>query len=148
MADVAAPVAAFSITPDSPVTAGVPVQFSDQSTGGTPSDWAWNFGDGTPGSSLRNPTHVFTEGTYTVRLEVKNNGGRDDVTARSSSARPRRRPTSPSCQLAPNAGQEVRFTDASTNAGAGTTWSWTFGDGAPARSGARGTRSPSATPTP
>jgi PGF-pre-PGF domain-containing protein len=53
------------------------VQFSDTSTGGSPSLWNWSFGDSTWFNSsvtaLRNPSHVYeTPGTYTVNLTVQN----------------------------------------------------------------------------
>jgi PGF-pre-PGF domain-containing protein len=53
------------------------VQFSDTSTGGSPSLWNWSFGDGawfnTSVAALRNPEHIYeTPGTYTVNLTVQN----------------------------------------------------------------------------
>ena len=53
------------------------VQFSDTSTGGSPSLWNWSFGDGTwfntSVTALRNPTHGYeTPGIYTVNLTVLN----------------------------------------------------------------------------
>ncbi|MBK8140529.1 MAG: PKD domain-containing protein [Chitinophagaceae bacterium] len=33
--------------------------------------WSWNFGDGSPISTVQNPTHIFsTAGTYTVTLNA------------------------------------------------------------------------------
>lgn len=59
--------------PTGPV-AGMTVQFTDTSTG-SPTSWAWNFGDPSSGanntSTLQNPTHIFaTSGYYNVMLEV------------------------------------------------------------------------------
>ena len=51
-----APTASFSASTVNPA-AGSLVQFSDTS-GGTPTSWSWDFGDGTS-SSERNPTHVY-----------------------------------------------------------------------------------------
>ena len=53
------------------------VQFSDTSTGGSPSLWNWSFGDGTwcntSVTALQNPSHVYeTPGAYTVNLTVQN----------------------------------------------------------------------------
>jgi len=46
------------------------VQFSGVALLGTPTQWIWDFGDGTT-SSEQNPTHVYTSvGTYTVKLSV------------------------------------------------------------------------------
>jgi PKD repeat protein len=43
------------------------VQFSDSSDFAT--QWRWNFGDGTPLSNQKNPSHTYTiNGTYTVSL--------------------------------------------------------------------------------
>jgi PKD repeat protein len=44
------------------------------STGG-PTQWTWDFGDGSTGT-IQNPTHTYTnEGFYTVTLTVKNADG-------------------------------------------------------------------------
>lgn len=58
-------------------TAPLNVQFSDTSTGGSPSCWNWSFGDGswfnTSTTTQRNPVHVYeTAGTYTVTMIVQN----------------------------------------------------------------------------
>jgi gliding motility-associated-like protein len=50
---------------------GSPVQFHDSSTSvsGVINAWNWNFGDGTPNSTLQNPSHNYTTpGTYNVTL--------------------------------------------------------------------------------
>jgi PKD repeat protein len=53
------------------------VQFTDQSTN-NPTEWAWDFGDGSD-SNLENPTHTYaTPGTYTVSLTVSNSDGTSD----------------------------------------------------------------------
>ena len=54
------------------------VQFSDTSSGGSPSLWNWSFGDGTgfntSVAALRNASHVYeTPGIYTVNLTIRNN---------------------------------------------------------------------------
>ena len=55
------------------------VSFEDASSG-SPTTWAWDFGDGTT-SSLQNPTHVYDlVGTYSVSLEVTGAAGIDQVT--------------------------------------------------------------------
>jgi PKD repeat protein len=61
--------AAFTGTPVSGV-APLNVQFTDTSTGG-PIAWGWDFGDGTPSSSLQSPAHTYAApGTYTVKLTI------------------------------------------------------------------------------
>jgi PKD repeat protein len=130
VADVPAPVAAFGTTPDGPLTAGTPIQFTDQSTGGVPTSWSWDFGDGTAPSSLRNPTHVFAEpGRYEIRLVVENSGGRDEVRRSVEVRPPAPLPDFTFSPATPNAGQEVQFTDTSRNVSSDATWLWEFGDG-------------------
>lgn len=52
--------------------------FTDMSTGGIA--WQWNFGDGSAGSTLQNPTHTFPgAGTYTVTQIVFNQFGCPDT---------------------------------------------------------------------
>lgn len=64
-----APLAAFTHT--TPVTANIPVQFTDQSTNG-PASWDWDFGDGGT-STDQNPLHTYTAaGTYTTTLTATN----------------------------------------------------------------------------
>lgn len=59
--------------------AGLVVTFTDTSTGG-PTGWRWDFGDGTPISTQRNPVHAFSgPGTYVVTLEVQNSIGVDSA---------------------------------------------------------------------
>jgi hypothetical protein len=69
-----APVAAFTYAPAAPIT-GSPVQFTDASTGGAPTTWAWDFGDGGT-STEQSPAHTFTSaGTFAVSLTASNAGG-------------------------------------------------------------------------
>jgi formylglycine-generating enzyme required for sulfatase activity len=61
-------VAAFSFTPAAP-TSSQTVAFTDASTG-SPTSWAWSFGDGSS-STVQNPTHVYASaGSFTVQLTV------------------------------------------------------------------------------
>ncbi|QTD49174.1 PQQ-dependent sugar dehydrogenase [Sulfidibacter corallicola] len=76
------PDADFTTNP-SPATGVVPlnVQFSDQSTvsGGSITDWSWDFGDGNQSSS-QNPSHTYTQpGRYQATLEVTSNTGLKDT---------------------------------------------------------------------
>jgi hypothetical protein len=67
----AAPTASFVF---SVPTGSFKVSFTDTSTG-SPTSWAWNFGDGVT-SILQNPTHTYgAAGTYNVVLTVSNAGG-------------------------------------------------------------------------
>jgi len=72
------PVANFTGTP---LTGNWPltVAFTDASTG-SPTSWAWTFGDGGTSSS-QNPSHTYAAaGTYTVTLVATNAGGSDTKT--------------------------------------------------------------------
>jgi PKD repeat protein len=58
---------------------GQAVQFSDSSTG-SPTTWAWNFGDGGT-SPVQHPAHAYaTAGTFTVTLTVRNASGSSSKT--------------------------------------------------------------------
>jgi PKD repeat protein len=121
-----APTADFSGTPTSG-TAPLSVAFTDASTG-TPTSWAWTFGDGGTSSS-QNPTHSYTTpGTYTVALVATNATGSNTKT-RTGYVTVGGAPTAdfsgtPTSGVAP---LSVTFTDTST--GTPTSWAWTFGDG-------------------
>ena len=78
-APVSPPVANFIGTPQ---TGNIPliVQFTDTSTGGTPTAWSWNFGDGNT-STLQSPNNTYsTAGTYTILLKATNGGGSNTIT--------------------------------------------------------------------
>lgn len=64
------PVASFSHGPSG--IAPATVQFADTTTG-NPTSWLWNFGDGTPTSSVQYPSHTYTQaGSYTTTLTASN----------------------------------------------------------------------------
>jgi gliding motility-associated-like protein len=57
--------------------------FTDQSTGAT--SWLWNFGDGTPTSTVQNPQHLYTSyGSYQVILTASSASGCSNVLAKNS----------------------------------------------------------------
>jgi PKD repeat protein len=69
--------AAFTANPQSGVKP-LNVQFSDTS-GGSPYDWFWDFGDGST-STQQNPQHPYADvGTYNVFLRVTNALGVDSI---------------------------------------------------------------------
>jgi len=73
------PVASFSGTPTSG-TAPLTVQFTDSSSG-SPTAWSWNFGDGSPAETSRNPSHVYSSaGTFSVSLTATNSAASSTVT--------------------------------------------------------------------
>ena len=56
------------------------VQFTDLSTG-SPDEWDWDFGDGSPNSSEENPSHDYIRtGFYTITLTASNAGGSNSMT--------------------------------------------------------------------
>nr|WP_269430194.1 PKD domain-containing protein [Methanosarcina siciliae] len=57
-------------------TAPLVVLFTDTSTGGEPTSWYWDFGDGIDSKHETNATHTFTNpGSYFVTLTVTNEAG-------------------------------------------------------------------------
>ncbi len=110
-------------------TAGVPIDFTDLSTG-MPTSWLWDFGDG-GSSTAQNPSYAYSVGgVYSVSLTATNSCGEDTelksnlIYVTGSVA-----PTA-DFSLDPGAGcapLEVTFTDLST--GSPTSWAWDFGDG-------------------
>jgi PKD repeat protein len=107
--------------------AALTVNFTDQSTG-TPTSWAWDFGDGNT-STQQNTTHVYAApGAYTVTLTASSESCSDDETKTNyitvSGAPIAAFAGSP---MSGNAPVIVNFTDQST--GNPTSWAWDFGDG-------------------
>lgn len=75
---IAVPQAIFTLS-DQLACGDEPIQFTDQSIN-VPTEWLWDFGDGTT-STEENPSHVYTSnGTYTVTLTVTNDLGTDIMT--------------------------------------------------------------------
>jgi PKD repeat protein len=57
------------------------VRFDDISTGGVPTSWLWDTGDGINSKHATNATHTFTNpGVYNVTLTVANEAGNNTVT--------------------------------------------------------------------
>jgi PKD repeat protein len=103
------------------------VQFTDESAG-EPTDWEWDFGDGTK-SSEQNPSHGYaSEGVYTLWLKVSNDYGSDTetktdyITVGSPPVADFGVDTTLILQ-----GNSVNFTDQSS--GNPNNWMWDFGDG-------------------
>jgi PKD repeat protein len=124
--DVPSIVADFSAD----VTSGyapLTVNFTDLSSGGTPTGWDWDYGDGSTHGTTQNPTHVYsTDGTYSVTLQVTDGVGSDTliktdyITVSEPIAEFSGTPTTGAADLT------VVFTDASVGA---VSWAWVFGDG-------------------
>jgi len=101
------------------------VTFTDESLG-SPTSWAWDFGDGNT-STEQNPSHTYeSEGTYTVSLTVSD--GTDSSTETKTdyitvSAPPPLAADFTADVTSGTAPLTVNFTDLSTSA---TTWEWDF----------------------
>ncbi len=125
----------FSITPSLPIV-GQPITFQNKSavSSGQPpiTIFVWNFGDGSPVSTLQNPVHIFNNiGTFPVTLTVSNGIVSDSRTIQigvSGMVGPTAEFTA--APQTPFINQVVQFTDLS-DPGTGTisSWLWDFGDG-------------------
>jgi PKD repeat protein len=118
--DCTDPVAAWTNVPTDLVVA-----FTDGSTSGTGTSWAWDFGDGNT-STMQNPSHTYaTAGTYTVCLTVTDDCSSNQIcnsVTVSGCSDPVAAWTNVPTDLT------VAFTDGST-VGTGESWAWDFGDG-------------------
>lgn len=55
--------------------------FTNTSTAQTNATWSWSFGDGTPNSTVKSPSHTYAlPGTYNVTLTATDAGGTSSVT--------------------------------------------------------------------
>lgn len=118
------------------------VLFTDTSTGGVPTSWYWDTGDGIYSKHAMNATHTFTKpGIYNVTLTVANEVDSssitkpDYITVTSSTVKPVANFYSPEAEKVFNGtsnhgiyeNEVVSFFDNST--GLPTSWLWDFGDG-------------------
>jgi PKD repeat protein len=128
-----APTANFTASPTT-TTTGTNIAFTDSSTG-SPTTWAWTFGDGGT-SSVQNPVHPYgSPGTYTVALTATNASGSNTLTKTNyitiNAPAPVANFTGTPTSL--TVGSSVSFSDTST--GNPTAWAWTFGDGGTSNTG-------------
>ena len=115
------PTADFSYTIE---CLGSPTSFTDNSIGAV--SYQWNFGDGSPVSTLPNPTHTYAApGTYTVRLIVTSADGCKDTVTKSVPVNATPNPNFSFTTVC--LGQATSFTDLTS--GTPTGWEWDFGDG-------------------
>ncbi|MFI5167239.1 MAG: PKD domain-containing protein [Thermoanaerobaculales bacterium] len=151
-----APTAGFTYTPANPKIGDV-IQFTDASSG-SPTSWAWNFGDGAPPlvpsrtSTAKNPTLSYSKAAaYTVTLTATNCKGTSALVSAVVTVAPQcaftaapgivlgYSPIGPMPgfpeQQQPMVGQVVTFDpSASTNIDGNTKWNWAFAGGTPATS--------------
>ncbi|MGH8470457.1 MAG: PKD domain-containing protein, partial [Gammaproteobacteria bacterium] len=119
------PAAGFNANPTSG-TAPLTVTFTDTSTGNI-TTWSWNFGDGTTSSS-KNATKIYTKpGSYSVGLTVTGPAGSNTATRTISVAAAAPVANFTATPLSGTAPLAVGFTNSSTGAVSG--YSWSFGDG-------------------
>ncbi len=134
-----APVANFSAD-KTVVTTGGTVTFSDLSTN-NPTSWTWTFAGGTPATSTtKNPVVTYsTAGTFKVILTATNSSGSDTKTVENyiQVNEPVLAPVADFVAAKTNVfvGENVQFTDLSTNQP--TQWQWSFPGGNPSSSTAQ-----------
>ncbi len=114
------PAAGFTVA-SATVPVNSVVNFTNTSTG-DPTEFLWDFGDGTT-STAASPPHGFnTPGTYEVTLRATNAGGSDSVTRTIVVVNP---PTASFTRTV----NELVVTFADTTTNNPTAWQWDFGDG-------------------
>ena len=127
------PSAIFTYSPSDPTLEDI-IDFIDTSTDpdGIITSWEWDFGDGMI-SSDQNPSHQYiNKGVYTVRLTVTDNDGLTNTVEQTITLR--NFPPTASFTYSPSeptVGEEVLFSDASSDPEGQpiTAWTWDFGDG-------------------
>lgn len=128
-----APIAGFSNTTG---CHNAPVFFFDFTTisSGNIASWNWNFGDGTPASSVPDPSHIYsTAGTFSVELITVSDSGCSDTIVKQITVFPM--PAADFSSTAQCFVDSVFFTDGSTIPGGNIiSWNWNFGDGTPTSS--------------
>jgi YVTN family beta-propeller protein len=105
------------------------IQFTDATTNTTPTSWLWQFGDGTPNSTVVNPIHTYTNiGTYLCNLTVSNVYGTTTVQHTITVSQGVSTVSSfnyfASSYIAP---ATITFTDTSTNHPSYWVWQWNDG---------------------
>ena len=128
---------AFNSTP---CNAGEPVAFTSPNyfyVVGSCDTFEWDFNDGSPKSTERNPTHSFPGGRdYNVKLTVRNGAGfyvysRTVKVAGTTATEPLPVITATTFPANGRKGQAVTFV-ATSNMDNTTGWTWNFGDNTPA----------------
>src|SRR5216117_548773 len=100
---------------------------------GTIASYSWNFGDGTPASTVQNPSHTYgAGGSYTVTLRVTDNqGAQSALASQTFTVTPPNQPPVASFTRSCN-GLTCTFTSTSSDPdGTVAAYSWNFGDGTP-----------------
>ncbi|MBI5856230.1 MAG: PKD domain-containing protein [Sphingobacteriales bacterium] len=118
------PIARFTPVPD--CSNRLRFSFTDQSI--APLTWEWDFGDGSPVSTIQNPVHIFPAlGPYSVRLIVTNGGCADTLTLNITTVDENPdfgADRTAACKIA-----TINFTATNINIANLTNYAWDFGDG-------------------
>lgn len=124
---LATPKAAFSGTPLFSCTAPLTVIFTNSSTTSGTVSYLWRFGDGTPNSTLTNPTHTYTAlGTYKVTLIVTQGACIDSIVKTNYVVLQNLVANFSADKTSACVGSTITFTD--TSVPLSTTRTWDFGD--------------------
>ena len=117
------------------IIAGQAVQFTSTSTGGNaPLSYLWDFGDLSPGSTLRDPEHQYaTAGNYTVSLTVTDRNGNASTDTRINYIEVLE-DLQPVANFTANVtgileGDRVAFTYTGSEGNGNLSFHWDFGDG-------------------
>ncbi|MBC7081428.1 MAG: tandem-95 repeat protein [Thermoplasmatales archaeon] len=126
------PVANFTYSPLQPYDTDT-ITFADRSydPDGSIVNWTWDFGDGNI-SYAQNPTHKYADnGTYVVKLTVKDDKGANASTSQIIEVR--NKPPTALITYSPDKPkpkEDINFTSLSTDEdGSIVNWTWNFGDG-------------------
>jgi len=117
----------------SPTSGCVPlaVHFTGAATGGTsPYGFLWDFGDGSPTSTLQNPDHTYTSaGIFIASLQVTDAHGCTDSKTVQITVWSKPTATASGVPTAGCAPLLVSFSGGASGGTPGYTYSWNFGDG-------------------
>ncbi|MGF2412322.1 PKD domain-containing protein [Ferruginibacter sp.] len=126
-------IAGFTVNPENCLNDVTTFTDNSNGSGNTINQWYWDFGDGSPVSTIQNPTHIYaTPGVKTIKHWLKTNVAcYSDTAVLTVTINPLPTAaftfTAPTCET-----RVINFTDASVaNAGSLSTWQWDFGDGSP-----------------
>jgi PKD repeat protein len=122
---IRANITGYTTTPTASYTSSSTLLTTDffNTTTGLATSWSWDFGDGSPVSTLQNPSHTYvTAGTYTVCLTATSPCGSNQSCQTITVCSPPTAFFSSSATFL-----DATFTDAS--AGTVNSWHWDFGDG-------------------